>query len=431
MHMRRWDFTSAYLQGSLLDGEVVYCPAPPGKETQAGIGSDGLPRKCKVKKPIYGMAQAGRRWQRSIFPWFIEQGFTQCHSDKCVFHKKATVNTPKGPREEAILIGVYVDDLFVLSTHADEHSLYHTFTTDLQSSWEVEDEGEISDLLNVEIRREGKDVILTQTSYIAKMLETYAPDGVPAWFQSSRAPCDDKLVHAVCEALCNKNPPDPILLRKYQSLVGALLYCTTQTRPDAGYAVGYLGRAMGKPTPELYDQALKVLYYLYLHRDVGLRYSTSDRPIYGMSDSDWATKHSTSGSVFMWQSAAISWSSKKQATIALSSTEAEVVAASEASKEGISMRSLLQELSEHDDKPMSLAVDNQSAIAVAYNPEHHSRMKHVERRHFFVRECVENQQLVLPFVNTHENLADFFTKPLEPKKFFAFRNVIMNHRRSM
>ena len=341
------------------------------------------------------------------------------------------MNTPKGPREEAILIGVYVDDLFVLSTHADEHSLYHTFTTDLQSSWEVEDEGEISDLLNVEIRREGKDVILTQTSYIAKMLETYAPDGVPAWFQSSRAPCDDKLVHAVCEALCNKNPPDPILLRKYQSLVGALLYCTTQTRPDAGYAVGYLGRAMGKPTPELYDQALKVLYYLYLHRDVGLRYSTSDRPIYGMRDSDWATKHSTSGSVFMWQSAAISWSSKKQATIALSSTEAEVVAASEASKEGISMRSLLQELSEHDDKPMSLAVDNQSAIAVAYNPEHHSRMKHVERRHFFVRECVENQQLVLPFVNTHENLADFFTKPLEPKKFFAFRNVIMNHRRSM
>ena len=108
-----------------------------------------------------------------------------------------------------------------------------------------------------------------------------------------------------------------------------------------------------------------------------------------------------------------------------------MVAASEASKEGISMRSLLQELSEHDDKPMSLAVDNQSAIAVAYNPEHHSRMKHVERRHFFVRECVENQQLVLPFVNTHENLADFFTKPLEPKKFFAFRNVIMNHRRSM
>ena len=86
-----------------------------------------------------------------------------------------------------------------------------------------------------------------------------------------------------------------------------------------------------------------------------------------------------------------------------------MVAASEASKEGISMRSLLQELSEHDDKPMSLAVDNQSAIAVAYNPEHHSRMKHVERRHFFVRECVENQQLVSPFVNTHENLADFFT----------------------
>ena len=67
---------NAKQSATLEKGEVVYCPAPPGKETQAGLGSDGLPRICKVKKPIYGMAQAGRRWQRSIFPWFIDQGFT-------------------------------------------------------------------------------------------------------------------------------------------------------------------------------------------------------------------------------------------------------------------------------------------------------------------------------------------------------------------
>ena len=72
-------------------------------------------------------------------------------------------------------------------------------------------------------------------------------------------------------------------------------------------------------------------------------------------------------------------------------------------------------------------VDNQSAIAVAYNPEHHGRMKHVERRHLFIRECVENGHIVVPFVRTHENLADFFTKALPPKVFFDLRNTIMNY----
>eukprot|EP00966_Prymnesium_polylepis_P138774 3206714-Prymnesium_polylepis.1 len=94
-------------------------------------------------------------------------------------------------------------------------------------------------------------------------------------------------------------------------------------------------------------------------------------------------------------SAAISWSSKKQATVALSSCEAEIVAASEAAKEAVSLRNLLDDLGFGDSEPTRLHVDNQSAIAVAYNPEHHSRMKHVARRHFFVRECVENLQIVV------------------------------------
>ena len=128
----------------------------------------------------------------------------------------------------------------------------------------------------------------------------------------------------------------------------------------------------------------------------------------------------------MFQRAAISWGSKKQPTVALSSTEAEIVAASEAAKEAISLHELLAELGEGDGKPMQLALDNQSAIAVAYNPEHHNRMKHVDRRHFFVRECVENMKLEVPFVRTDANLADFFTKPLDPSRFFALRNIIMN-----
>lgn len=175
---------------------------------------------------------------------------------------------------------------------------------------------------------------------------------------------------------------------------------------------------------------MRVLMYLDRHADVGLRYQ--ERPVtphvFGMSDSDWAVQRSTSGWVFQYMSAAITWGSKKQSVIALSSCEAEIMAASEASKEALHLRMFFEELGLGNPDPTTLSVDNQSAIAVAYNPEHHSRMKHVERRHLHVRECIENMQLVVPFVSTHDNLADFlFTKPLVPKHFFRIRDKIMNH----
>ena len=396
------------------------------------MGADGLSRICKVHKPIYGMAQAGRRWQRTLFPWLVDpkRGFTQSHGDPCVFSQRRKMATPDGERDETIFIGVYVDDLFIVSSHNDEHSLYAKFTSELQEAWKVEDEGDVSDLLNVQIERDGADVILKQTSYIEKLMDSFSPDGVPSRMQTTHAPCDVKLPQLVCDALMQTETIDPILLRNYQAIIGSLLYCATQTRPDVAFAVGYLGRALAKPTPELYDAALRVLHYLYLHKEVGLRYHCSNRAMFGMSDSDWAVKHSTSGSVFLYQTCAISWGSKKQPTIALSSTEAEIVAGSEAAKEAISLKVILGEIGGADDSPTRLYLDNQSAIAVAYNPEHHSRMKHVERRHYFIRECVEDMKLVVPFVRTDDNLADFFTKPLDASRFFKLRNSIMNYARS-
>ena len=160
--------------------------------------------------------------------------------------------------------------------------------------------------------------------------------------------------------------PYPALLRKYQAIVGSLLYCATQTRPDVAFAVGYLGRALGKPTPELYS-------------------------------------------------------------IALSSTEAEVVAASEAAKEAIYLDRLHAELGfKGSSEPIQLALDNKAAIDSSYNPENHSRTKHIDRRHYFLRELVEEGRIVVPFVSTADNYADFFTKPLKPARFFHLRNLIMN-----
>ena len=125
--------------------------------------------------------------------------------------------------------------------------------------------------------------------------------------------------------------------------------------------------------------------------------------------------------------AAISWSSKRQPTIALSSCEAEIMAASEAAKEAVYLDKLFTELGfRTDDEPIHLSCDNKAAIDSAYNPENHARTKHIDRRHYFIRELVEDGKIVVPFVPTDENLADFFTKPLKASKFFPLRDKIMN-----
>jgi hypothetical protein len=456
LHMRRWDFVAAYLQGELLEGEVCYCSPPPGFATAVVDGTtklvpiadgDGVERLCRVEKPVYGMAQAGRRWQRSLFPWMLAwrgvknssgkiPQLTQSKMDTCVFFCHATVDTPNGPREETLFLGCYVDDLFILSSHQDEYSLYHQLTSSLEDSWEIEDEGEASDLLSVELSREEGCVVLRQTAYIERLLDTYAPNGIPVYGDPSttlkshpaeRVPAADDLATLVISAVEQKAEDiDPQLLKAYQSLVGALLYCAVNTRPDVAYSVGLLCRAMGKPTLDTYSAALRVLYYLHHHKSVGLRYGADQLDLSGMSDSDWAIRHSTTGFVFHYAQAAISWGSKKQSSVALSSCEAEIMALSEASKEAVYLADFLSELGFPASANVSLATDNKGARDLAYNPEHHEKVKHIERRHFYIRELVEQQRLVVPYVNTVDNMADFFTKALTAAPFYSFRNKIMN-----
>ena len=142
----------------------------------------------------------------------------------------------------------------------------------------------------------------------------------------NKVPCDKDLPAEVNLALLATAPPEPELLHRYQSICGALLYASTNTRPDVAFATGMLCRAMGRPTPELHEAALRVLGYLYRTCHIGLRYEASTASLEGYSDSDWAVKHSTSGHAFHLGSATISWASKKQPSVALSSCEAEIVA---------------------------------------------------------------------------------------------------------
>ena len=129
---------------------------------------------------------------------------------------------------------------------------------------------------------------------------------MPAKVQSNKTPCDYELPLHVANALPSTDTPDAEEVRRYQSICGALLYASTNTRPDLAFATGMLCRAMSRPTPELFAAAMRVLGYAYRTRRLGLRFSPSSASLSGMSDSDWAVKHSTSGYVFLMGSACIS-----------------------------------------------------------------------------------------------------------------------------
>ena len=420
LSMWRMDFVSAYLQGRLEDGEVIFAHMPEGYET---VDAEGRPNVLQIEKPVYGMAQAGRRWQRSLFPWLIKFGFQQSNYDPCIFIMNKSC--PKD-RTERILIGCYVDDLLICTSHTDAQSLFKQFSTNLRKDWEVEEEGEAVDLLNVQFVRTDKGILLHQRPYIESMVTRFAPDGIPLAFQRNWSPCSGDLPELVRRAMENDNPPDPSLLKSYQQLVGALLYCATNTRPDIAFAVGVLCRAMSRPTPILHKAALRVLYYLARHADIGLHYEADPSAIIAYSDSDLGTKHSTTGWDIRWQKATISFGSKKQVSVATSSCHAEIVAASEAAKEAKFYRDFATELGFPQPQPTPLLVDNTATIDLAYNPEFHNRTKHIDRRHFYIRELVEQHNISVRYVHTSENLADFFTKALPPKHFFKLRDKIMN-----
>ena len=134
-------------------------------------------------------------------------------------------------------------------------------------------------------------------------------------------------------------------------------------------------------------------------------------------------RHSTSGNVFLLAKGALSWLSKKQATVALSTAEAEYVALSAATQEAIWLRRLLTDVGESLEDPIVINEDNQGAIAMAKNPVGHARTKHIDIRYHFVREGVQNGAIILKYVATGEMIADILTKPL-PKH--PFEKLVMD-----
>ena len=206
----------------------------------------------------------------------------------------------------------------------------------------------------------------------------------------------------------------------YINVVGALNYLSTCTRPDIAFAVGALGSFNANPGQRHWQAAKRVLRYLKGSVNLCLRLGpgySKESILHGYTDADYAgdddKRRSTSGYALYIGSSLVSWKSKRQSIVALSTTEAEYIAAVSAGQEAIHLRQLLHELDYTQTAPTALAIDNQSTIRVAKNPEHQSRIKHIDIRMHWLRHAVQRKVLGVHYCPTGDNAADVLTKPLD------------------
>ena len=213
----------------------------------------------------------------------------------------------------------------------------------------------------------------------------------------------------------------------YAQLVGSLLYLSVCTRPDIAQAVGALSKFMASPTNIHWQAALGVVRYLAGTAQYGLNFGGGDSGLEGYCDADYAgdldTRRSTTGYVFILHGGAISWSSKRQATVAASTSEAEYIAAAQAVKEALWLRNLLKDLAEPVGA-IKIYGDNQSALKLMKNPVLSMRSKHIDVVYHFARERVARKEVVFTYIKTERMLADMLTKPVVKGKLMFCCNGI-------
>jgi hypothetical protein len=216
--------------------------------------------------------------------------------------------------------------------------------------------------------------------------------------------------------LTHRTPSNPVSPCPYPQLIGSLLWVSQCTRPDISFAVNKLSQYLQNPSLSHWLAAVQILNYLCSTADLKLCLGGS-LDLAGYSDSDWGEdrddRRSTSAYTYRVGDGAISWKSRKQATVSLSSTEAEYKALSDSCKEGLWLRHLLTKLHLHPKTAIPIHVDNKGAKALAKNPEHHARTKHIHVQYHFIRKCVQDESISLLHFSTTNMLADMLTNLLD------------------
>uniref|UniRef100_A0A151UDF9 Retrovirus-related Pol polyprotein from transposon TNT 1-94 n=1 Tax=Cajanus cajan TaxID=3821 RepID=A0A151UDF9_CAJCA len=212
----------------------------------------------------------------------------------------------------------------------------------------------------------------------------------------------------------------------FKQLIGSLMYLNA-TRPDIMFSVSVVSRFMENPKETHYVAAKRILRYLRGTTDLGIHYKRQGKTdLTSYCDSDYAgdqdDRKSTSGYVFLLSSGAISWSSRKQPIVTLSTTEAEFVAAAYCVCQGIWIKRILEELGVKLEESLSILCDNSSAIKLSKNPVMHGRSKHIDVRFLFLRNLCKEGIIELKYCTTEEQLADVLTKALKKESFMRIRS---------
>lgn len=400
------DISCAFPNGDLE--EEIYMVQPPGFEQ---LGSNYV---CKLKKSLYGLKQAARQWNKKLHSTLVEMGYRRMESDRSLYiYSKDGV---------LVIIPVFIDDITLAS---NSQSKIDSTIKEMESHFKLRDLGPTTQLLGMKITRDFSKhtIALSQKQYIIDMLEQYShADCLPV-----STPMDPGLVLQRTVSLTDEER-DYMTKVPYISAVGSLIYLAQCTRPDIAYAVGTLARHNSNPNPSHWKAVKHLFRYLKGSMDLELVYKPEElgEPFVTYSDANHGackdTGRSTGAYVVKVGSGAVSWSSKLQSVVALSTTEAEYIAAVEADKEVKWMRSLLKEFGMEVTQPSTLYIDNQSAISVSKNPEHHGRMKHLDLRFYWLRDNVESGHITPKHISTHDMIADCLIKPLVRVKHIKCRD---------
>lgn len=401
------DVATAFLNGELE--EEIYMQQPDG---YIEAGKENL--VCKLKKSLYGLKQAPKCWNEVVDAFLMKLGFERSYADYGIYIKNQTSD------QERIIIALYVDDLLIATS---KRVALNEVKKQLEKRFKIRDLGPLSYFLGISVKRHRPSRILSlsQEVYISEMLKTFNMEDSKA-VSTPEGDLDLEMPLNLTELQCSST--------LYRSIVGSLMYAMIATRPDIANAVRVLSTHLNDSSQEHFVAAKRVLRYLQGTRDLVITYDgNKGLTLKGFSDSDWAgdkrERRSVSGYVFMLAGAPVTWKSVKQRTVALSSTEAEYMGLCEAAKEAVWLRQLLTHVGIPQENPTIIHEDNQGAIALAKNPQHHNRTKHIDIRFHYIRERVMKvKDIVLQYTPTANMIADIFTKRLTQEKFGRLRDLL-------
>lgn len=394
----QFDVKSAFLNGDLE--EEVYVSQPQGFMI---TGNEN--KVYKLRKALYGLKQAPRAWYSKIDSFFQGSGFRRSDNEPTLYLKKQGT-------DEFLLVCLYVDDMIYIGS---SKSLVNDFKSSMMRNFEMSNLGLLKYFLGLEVIQDKDGIFISQKKYAEDLLKKFQMMNCEV--ATTPMNINEKLQRA--DGTEKANP------KLFRSLVGGLNYLT-HTRPDIAFSVSVVSRFLQSPTKQHFGAAKRVLRYVAGTTDFGIWYSKAPNfRLVGFTDSDYAgcldDRKSTSRSCFNFGSGVVTWSSKKQETVALSTSEAEYTAASLAARQALWLRKLLEDFSYEQKESTEIFSDSKSAIAMAKNPSFHGRTKHIDVQYHFIRTLVADGRIVLKFCSTNEQAADIFTKSLPQAKHEYFR----------